>query len=129
MGSNIIAHLIFFSLHTFYKLISQLPHILKSLHRHNWFNNSSVHIIFPSRVVHESGWIGFWVNPYPTQLARVNIKWTHNRPYVQVEASNLGHRLSGSEPLGNFRFEAKEENREIITQTNETIQKSKPKRT
>ena len=31
MGSNIIAHLIFFSLHTFYTLISQLPYILKSI--------------------------------------------------------------------------------------------------
>ena len=49
MGSNIIAHLIFFFyLHTFYTLIFQLPHILKSIHPHVWFNNSYVHIILPS---------------------------------------------------------------------------------
>ena len=28
--------------------ISQLSHILQSIHPHNWFNNSSIHIIFPS---------------------------------------------------------------------------------
>ena len=38
----------FFSLCTFYVLISQLSHILKFIHPHNWFNNSSIHIIFPS---------------------------------------------------------------------------------
>ena len=48
MGINIIAHLIFFFPPHIYTLISQPPHILKSIHPHVWFNNSFVHIIFPS---------------------------------------------------------------------------------
>ena len=52
MGSNIIAHLIFFFyLHTFYTLIFQLPHILKSWnlynHCHTFGSSFSTFLHFP----------------------------------------------------------------------------------
>ena len=67
------------------------------------------------RAVHVSSQIGFGVDPHPTQLARVNIKWTCNRSYVRIEIGSLGQRLSRLDPSGNIRFETKEENREITT--------------
>ena len=63
-----------------------------------------------SRAVHGSGQIRFRVNLHSTQVTQVNVKWTRNRPYVQIKTGGSGHRLSGSKPSNNFGFETKEEN-------------------
>ena len=68
------------------------------------------HFTLVTRVVHGLGRIRFWVDLHPTQLAWVNIKWTRNRLNVRVKPGGSSHRLSRSKPLGNFEFEAKEEN-------------------
>ena len=57
------------------------------------------------RTIHESGWIGFGVDPQPTQLDRVYGKWTSSRLNIQVKLDISSHRLSGSKSLGDFRFE------------------------